>query len=280
MEKIEFDDIKKFEDEEWKELKTPLYPNIRNDYMISNYGRIYSNRSKKILRNSLKANGYYQVSLMVNYGEDSIISLSKLFSIHRLLMAVFNPIDIEDMKKMEVNHKDCNKLNNKLDNLEWATPKENTIHAFQNGLVNVRFGESHPDATLTDEEVRKICELWISGDYDHEDIADIICTKKSTVAAIVSGASWKHITKDYDFNKKEVSKKPKYLTTNEIHKVCKYFEEHPKPSDQSERQYLISLVKNKKFQKYSEDKLDYFVDSIRKIYKRKNYIRISSQYVF
>jgi len=55
-----------------------------------------------------------------------IISINrKTYKLHRLVA-----------NKEFVNHKDGNKLNNSLDNLEWATCPENNIHAIENGLSN------------------------------------------------------------------------------------------------------------------------------------------------
>ena len=42
---------------------------------------------------------------------------------HRLVLETFNPI--ENMKEMQVNHKNWDRLDNRLENLEWVTPKEN-----------------------------------------------------------------------------------------------------------------------------------------------------------
>lgn len=52
---------------------------------------------------------------------------------HRLLCLAFKPF-ISDNTKLDINHKDANKRNNKLDNLEWCSRTENLIHAFKSGL--------------------------------------------------------------------------------------------------------------------------------------------------
>lgn len=56
---------------------------------------------------------------------------------HRIVLSTFNPT--EDMGNLEVNHKDEDKENNKLENLEWVTPKENCNY----GTRNKRIGKGH-----------------------------------------------------------------------------------------------------------------------------------------
>ena len=73
-----------------------------------------------------KGNGYFLVSLVDGKG------LVKNRFVHRLMAQTFleNPLN-----KPQVNHKDGNKTNNSLDNLEWVTGKENSIHAVNLGLT-------------------------------------------------------------------------------------------------------------------------------------------------
>ena len=77
---------------------------------------------EKILKTSIAGQGYRHVSLE-----------NKKHTIHRLLAEAFIP---NELKYKCVNHKDGNKLNNDLDNLEWCTYKHNTNHAFDTGLVS------------------------------------------------------------------------------------------------------------------------------------------------
>ena len=97
--------------EEWKQVE-----NFEN-YEISTWGNIRNMVTNKTLKNCLKS-GYYHVALINN-------KIKKSFKIHRLvaLSFILNPEN-----KTDVNHKDKNKLNNHISNLEWNTRKENNIH--------------------------------------------------------------------------------------------------------------------------------------------------------
>ena len=99
-----------------EEIFKPI-PNF-DGYEISNYGRVisYKNKKPREMTISKYSNGYCFVSLSKN-------GIVKTYSIHRLVMTTFNPV--ENMEHLEVNHLDCDKTNNRIDNLEWVTPKEN-----------------------------------------------------------------------------------------------------------------------------------------------------------
>ena len=77
-----------------------------------------------LLKNICHKNGYAKVSLLKN-------GKSKQANVHRLVAEHFLP---NPMKLPQVNHKDGNKHNPEAINLEWVTPKQNSIHAYENGL--------------------------------------------------------------------------------------------------------------------------------------------------
>lgn len=117
-----------------------------DEYEISNTGIIRSKdrlcidslgrkrfRKGIELRPDIAQNGYYRVTLCRG-GRKNQQYLHRLIAIH----FISNPEN-----KPQINHKDGDKLNNSVDNLEWVTVKENTVHAYKNDLINVRSGKRH-----------------------------------------------------------------------------------------------------------------------------------------
>lgn len=102
----------------WKTIKG------YEDYQVSNYGRI--KRNEKILKPILSRNGYLHIFL---YSKGK----SKQFLVHRVVANTF----IENKNNLkEINHKDGNKQNNIIDNLEWCTRKENVHHFLNSNKLN------------------------------------------------------------------------------------------------------------------------------------------------
>ena len=100
--------------ENWKTIE-----NVTN-YEVSDLGQIRNTKTNYILKGRLSKSGYLQVSLT-----DKETKKQKNYYIHRLVAIYF----LENLdNKREVNHKDGNKLNNNVDNLEWVTPSENQKH--------------------------------------------------------------------------------------------------------------------------------------------------------
>lgn len=95
-----------------------------NNYLVSENGEVYSIKSKKYIKPRINENNYLIIDLYKN-------NLRKTYKLHRLVAQAFldNPDNLP-----QVNHKDCNKLNNNIRNLEWCTASQNTKHAWENGL--------------------------------------------------------------------------------------------------------------------------------------------------
>ena len=89
-----------------------------DEYLISNYGDIWSMRSCKILKPKKQKSGYLRIGLSVD-------GLRKDFSVHRLVAKAFIP---NPSGKLTVNHKNEIKTDNHVENLEWATHAEQNNH--------------------------------------------------------------------------------------------------------------------------------------------------------
>lgn len=115
------------DNEIWKDL--PVDP-FNLSYDISNIGRIRNKKSGNIKQQQISHTGYNNVRLDSKITVNNIRAISKTFDVHRLVALAFlgNP----PTNKHVVNHKDLNKTNNNLNNLEYITQKENTTHANEN----------------------------------------------------------------------------------------------------------------------------------------------------
>lgn len=116
-------------------------------------------------------------------------SRCKKYYIHRLVALAFLP---NPESKRCVNHKDGNKLNNKVDNLEWATHSENSKHAYHSGLTSLKrkYGVEHHNAKLTPEKVREIREKYIPRIYTQRKLASEYGVAPYTIELILKNVTW------------------------------------------------------------------------------------------
>jgi hypothetical protein len=165
----------------WKSLKGIV--ECGDNYEVSNLGRVKSNGQRKtILKPTINSKGYHRIGLMLG-------SKKKNYRVHRLVALAFipNPDD-----KPEVNHKDGNKDNNVVDNLEWSTHSENVQHSFDNNLNHTK-GEGSHKAKLTEEDVLEVRKLYDTGKYTHRELGKMFDVNHSLVGKIVRRENWKHI---------------------------------------------------------------------------------------
>ena len=149
-------------------------------YKVSPNGEIYSVRSDKILSSFIAA-GYKQVEL-------NLCGRASKHLIHRLVAEAYLP----NPKGLPcVNHKDGDKLNNNVSNLEWCTYKENMEHASTHGLLKT-VGCNNPASKLTEEDVRYIRKNYIKGDRQFGSVAlgKKFNVDHKAILCIVNGITW------------------------------------------------------------------------------------------
>lgn len=116
------------------------------NYYIFEDGNILNTNTNKFLKGSINESGY-------KYYRLSKDNKKKMYYAHRLVAEAFlsNPDNLP-----VVNHKDGNKLNNNVDNLEWCTYSENIEHAHKNNLISIRREKEYYQENLPNEEWKKI----------------------------------------------------------------------------------------------------------------------------
>ena len=117
-----------------------------DNYLIYDNGDVLNTLTGKILKGSIGEHGYKYYRLSKN-------NTKKMFYAHRLVAEAFipNPSNLP-----VVNHKDGNKLNNNIVNLEWVSYSENTTHAHQEKLIKPISKKEYYKEDLPNEEWKSI----------------------------------------------------------------------------------------------------------------------------
>lgn len=145
-------------EELWKDIK-----GYENFYQVSNLGRIKSltgfNRGgyykrDKILNQYITTTGYKRVDLTSN-------KKTKMYKVHRLIAQAFIP---NSQHKKQINHINGNKLDNRIENLEWCTARENIIHAYDTGLNN-------RVVNISEQDINNIIDMYIKKEYSLKEIS-------------------------------------------------------------------------------------------------------------
>ena len=169
-------------DEEWREIE-----GYDGEYKISNKGQVASLKRNNyyILSPGRDSQGYYTVALSKNGN-------TKSYLLHVLLAKTFIP---NPENKPVVNHKDGNKINNNLDNLEWVTYKENNVHAYAIGLKKPCQGTRHKSAKLNDEAVKFIRKYYkpYDKDFNRKVMAKLFNVSISVIGCLLSGKSYNNV---------------------------------------------------------------------------------------
>lgn len=172
-----FKDVKNYED--YYEISETGIVRSKDRVCVDSLGR---KRFRKgvVLNPDIAQNGYYRVTLAKD-------GKRKQVYLHRLLATHF----LENPKNLpQVNHKDGNKLNNSLNNLEWCSVQENVIHAYKHNLINHVRGEKHPNYNKCGSESKKAKKVIC---------VDLLTEKTKVYGSIIE-------TKNDGFSPSEVSR--------------------------------------------------------------------------
>lgn len=153
----------------------------------------------KQLSTKVSGNGYPHITF--NYNQHY-----KGFSLHRLLSLSFidNPYNLP-----AVNHKDGNKLNYNLNNLEWCTHVKNIRHAYINGLTPIRKGLDSKSTKLNLDKIDQILNLVKTTEISYKEIGKLYNISGSCVGDLVKGKTWNN-------NKFSINDLESYINSNNI----------------------------------------------------------------
>jgi hypothetical protein len=160
-------------------------------YSVSNIGRIRSDRNKKnshigkILKQKIGWS-YYSVTL----SKDAIKKTR--FVAHMVIEAFVG----RNTKDLEVNHKDGNKLNNHIDNLEYVTHSENLYHAHRNNFYKFptnHLGSENGRAKIHENDVVLMRKLFSDKTMSTMQLAVKYGISRAQTNLILNRKSWKHI---------------------------------------------------------------------------------------
>ena len=146
------------------------------DYDITRDGKVINKNTGYQLIPQPNGKGYLRVSIG-----------KQLMFVHRLVAEKYIP---NPDNKTQVNHKDGNKLNNCVDNLEWVSNQENRNHAIDNGLYLI--GEKCPWHKITEEDVIYIRRH--KNEKTQKEWAEIYGVSRSTIGDIIHYRTWKQIS--------------------------------------------------------------------------------------
>lgn len=176
--------------EQWVDI-----PGHSGTYQVSDMGNVRTKtrpgaRGKIVKGHDLQqfenSNGYLRVSMRLKNEPKS-----KMHLVHRIVADAFIP---SDDSKPFINHKDGDKHNNNLSNLERCTKSENELHAHRMGLKKTTplKGELHGGRVFNWDDVHAIRDEYIKGDREHGQcaLARKYNTSQTNIHNIVNNKNW------------------------------------------------------------------------------------------
>ena len=151
-----------------------MYKLTLNDYEITKDGEVFNKTYNRKIKYELNDKGYYRV----------IIGGERYF-IHKLVAQKYVP---NPLNKPHINHKNGIKTDNRAENLEWVTHKENIHHALNSGLIPI--GEQCSWTKLKRDDVIFIRK---NKEISQKELSKKFNVSPSTISDIRNYKSWKKV---------------------------------------------------------------------------------------
>lgn len=182
---------KSLENQEWVDISFANQYEISRNGIVRSKGRWANVESGKpsfylmgkVLNHVVKKTGYCSICLFIN-------SKKTYHLVHRLVAMSFIP---NPLNYSQVNHKNGVKHDNRVENLEWCTPKENISHMLKNGMREAPKGENHFNVRISDEDALRAIEMYQSGNYLMKDIASMFNVHRRTIGDIINKKTRKYL---------------------------------------------------------------------------------------
>lgn len=177
------------DEEQWRDIT-----GYEGEYEISNLGRVWSRKNNILLQLNYTLNSYATVTFWTKGA-----TKGKCFLVHRLVAIAF--LSTPPSPKHQVNHIDGNKANNRVENLEWTTPQENTQHAIDVLKIskinsgNFQPGSQHKASKMTEDDVKWILDNQST--MSRKAMAAHIGVSVALINDICLRRRWTHITSWY-----------------------------------------------------------------------------------
>ena len=200
-----YSNIFELKDEVWRDILT-----YEKSYQVSNFGRIRTKTRKvsrmirgmcqqvtkkalvKLIHNDSK--GYPTVQLSKD-GKKITQRVHRLVAEHFLPKPTLKLVEAcKHHGEVYVNHKDGDKNNPNVNNIEWCNQTYNCEVAVTSVIINKLSGENSTHAKLNAVTVLKIVEDYNSGGVSQQQLADKYGVKQITISNILTGYSWSTVT--------------------------------------------------------------------------------------
>lgn len=213
------------------------------EYTITEDGVITRIKSGRVIKHQVNIDGYFVVNLIKD---------GKPY--HRRVCRLKAEAFLNDFSDSKVvNHKDLNKQNDALENLEMVSTLENNLHS-----IRLQPDKHKARATITKQVAVRICEMFVSG-ATNEEVSKELGISKDITSKVRNRCAWRDVSDNYD-----LPKCPTNYSPCVIRKICVLIADGVKPT--------------KIFNRLASEGITVTLDLIKDIKRKRNSKVISDEY--